>query len=111
MYYNKKLLGVCVMSKKKNSRKRKGTNRIYFFFVFAFVFVVMAIQITNLVRKNASYAAEEARLEKEKEYQVERHEELEQYEEYTNSREYKEYIARTKLGQVYPNWIIFREND
>ena len=69
MLYSKKTTW-CVgkMSKKKNSRKRKGTNRIYFFFVFAFVFIVMAIQITSLVKKNAYYAAEEARLEKEKEY-------------------------------------------
>ena len=64
-----------------------------------------------LYRKKVQYEAVEAAQEEELQAQMDRSEELKQYEEYTNSREYKEYIARTKLGQVYPNWIIFREND
>ena len=99
------------MSKKKNSRKKKGTNRIYFLFVFAFVFVVMTIQITSLVRKNAFYVAEEKRLEKELEAQQEKREELDNYEEYIQTEEYKESVAKSKLGLVHQNEIIFREND
>ncbi len=99
------------MSKKKNSRKKKGTNRIYFLFVFAFVFVVMAIQITSLANKNAAYVAEEKRLEKELEAQQEKREELENYEEYIQTEEYKESVAQSKLGLVHQNEIIFREND
>ena len=99
------------MSKKKNSRKRKGTNRIYFLFVFAFVVIVMAIQITNLAKKNAYYVAEEQRLEKELEAQQEKREELENYEEYIQTEEFRESVAQSKLGLVHMNEIIFREND
>ncbi len=99
------------MSKKKNSRKKKATNRIYFFFVFAFVCIVMAIQITSLVKKNAFYVAEEKRLEKELEAQQEKREELDNYEQYIQTEEYKESVAQSKLGLVHQNEIIFREND
>ena len=71
----------------------------------------MAIQITNLAKKNAFYVAEEKRLEKEKEAQEEKREELENYEEYIQTEEYKENVARHKLGLVHQNEIIFREND
>jgi len=99
------------MSKKKNSLKKKGTNRIYYLFVFAFVVIVMAIQITSLAKKNAYYVAEEQRLQKELEAQQEKRDELENYEEYIQTQEYKESVAQSKLGLVHMNEIIFRENN
>ena len=68
----------------------------------------MGIQIFNLVQKNNYYAAQEASLQKDKEILEDQHEELEQYEQYTQTREYKENVARKKLGMLYPNEQIFR---
>ena len=99
------------MSKKKNSRRKKGISKFYMFLVAGFVLVVMIIQITNLSQKNAAYAAEEAELQSELEAQQEKQEELENYENYIQSDEYKESVAQSKLGLVHKNEIIFRENE
>jgi cell division protein DivIC len=45
------------------------------------------------------------------EAQQEKREELDNYEEYIQTEEYKESVAKSKLGLVHQNEIIFREND
>ncbi|MCR4797394.1 MAG: septum formation initiator family protein [Lachnospiraceae bacterium] len=99
------------MSRKRNSRSRKRTNRVYFFVIAAFVVIVMTVQIVNLYQKNAAYAAEEIVLKNELEAQQEKQEELANYEKYIQTDEYKENIAQSKLGLVHENEIIFRENE
>ena len=43
------------------------------------------------------------------ESQQSRQKELKEYEKYVTTREYIEQVAKTKLGLVYPNEIIFKE--
>ena len=42
--------------------------------------------------------------------QMDRQEELKNYEAYTKTQEYMEGVAKSKLGMVHKNEIIFREN-
>lgn len=76
--------------------------------VFAMA-VIMSVQITHLYKKNQQYIAQEASLKKQKKEELERQKELEDYEAYTQTQEYIEEIAKSKLGLVYNDEIIFKE--
>lgn len=70
---------------------------------------VMSVQITSVYHKNQSYLTQEAELQAQMESEEQRKEELKEYEKYVNTKEYIEQVAKTKLGLVYPNEIIFKE--
>ena len=70
---------------------------------------VMSVQIVNLYKKDQQLIAQEKLLEKQKEGELERREEIEAYDAYTKTQEYVEDIAKSKLGLVYKDEIIFKE--
>lgn len=74
----------------------------------AFV-VVMSVQIVRIYRKDQEYARQQTKLEQQLEEELARQKELEQYETYTQSNEYIEDVAKSKLGLTYENEIIFKE--
>lgn len=76
--------------------------------LFAFV-LVMSIQIVKIYQKDQEYARKQQELEALLEEETERQKELEEYENYTQSQEYIEDIAKSKLGLAYDNEIIFKE--
>ena len=49
-------------------------------------------------------------MNKQLEAETERQEALKEREQYVNSRDYIEDVARSKLGLVYKNEIVFKEN-
>lgn len=71
---------------------------------------VMSVQIVNLYKKDQQFAAQEALLQKQKDGELARQAEIEEYEAYTKTQEYVEDIAKSKLGLVYKDEIIFKEN-
>lgn len=71
---------------------------------------VMSVQIFSLQQKNETYKKKEADLMAQLESQQQRQEELKEYEQYVTTTEYIEQIAKTKLGLVYSNEIIFKED-
>lgn len=50
-------------------------------------------------------------LENELAAEKQRTEELETYSKYVNTKQFVEFMARNKLGLVYPNEVIFRPED
>lgn len=70
---------------------------------------VMSVQIVNLYKKDKQFAAQEENLKQQKREQVDRQKELQDYEAYTQTQEYVEDTAKSKLGMVYENDIIFKE--
>ena len=50
-------------------------------------------------------------LENELATEKQRTEELETYSKYVNTKQFVEFMARNKLGLVYPNEVIFRPED
>lgn len=70
---------------------------------------IMSVQIVNLYKKDQQLIAQEKVLEKQKEGELERQEEIEAYDAYTKTQEYVEDIAKSKLGLVYKDEIIFKE--
>lgn len=99
-----------VKKKRKKGRRNSRTNRAFLTLIAVFVLIVMTVQLINLYQTDAAYAKKEQKLQAELSAQKDRQEELENYEAYTRTDEYKEGVAKSKLGMVHKNEIIFREN-
>ena len=72
---------------------------------------VMTIQIFKVYQKDQEKIAQQQALEEQLKYEENRKKELEEYEEYIGSIEYVEDMAQSKLGLLYENQIIFREDN
>lgn len=93
--------------RRRNQNNRAGKTCISMILV---VFVaVMTIQIVRVYQKDQEYARKQEQLEAQLEEETARAEELSEYEAYTQSQEYIEDIAKSKLGLAYDNEIIFKE--
>ena len=91
-------------------KKRKNKRTMFFITaVVVMVCVALSFQIVKLYQKNKIYIAREESLKSQLENEEKRKEELEKYEQYINSQDYVEDVAKTKLGLVYEDEIIFRE--
>ena len=78
--------------------------------VFMFL-IVMSIQIVKLYKEDQTYIAKEKELNEQLEDATEEQQQLADYEQYTQSQQYIEEIAKSKLGLVYNNEIVFKEQD
>lgn len=93
--------------RRKNQNNRAGKVCISMILI---VFVaVMSIQIVKIYQKDQEYIKKQQQLEAQLEEETARQEELEAYQAYTQSQEYVEDVAKSKLGLAYDNEIIFKE--
>lgn len=96
--------------KKQNDRKRKSkTGRISLLCIAVFMLMVLSIQMVRLYQKNQEYIKKEEALTNQVKELEQQKEELSEYENYIQSDEYVEDTAKKKLGLIYDNEIIFRE--
>lgn len=93
---------------KRGRRRNNGTISIGII-VVAFL-VIMAVQIAGLKRKDQEYARRQEELQELYEAETERAGELDDLEAYMKSDAYIEDTAKSKLGLVYDNEIIFKES-
>lgn len=101
------------MAKKRKSARRDD-NRVgkICIGIILIVFVaVMSVQINKVYQKDQEKIAQEEELKEQLQYELDRQEELKEYQEYIESTEYVEDQAQSKLGLLYENQIIFRENN
>ena len=75
----------------------------------AAVGAAMSVQIVKAYQKDQEYARKQEQLEVQLQDETARQEELQNYQSYTQSQEYVEDIAKSKLGLAYDNEIIFKE--
>ncbi len=90
-------------------RKNSRTGRVSIACIVILLLIVMSVQIIELYHKDQDYIAREAELTEELEKEEASKEQLSEYEEYIGSREYVEDTAKSRLGLVYDNEIIFKE--
>lgn len=96
-------------TKKKYQSKVKRKKNWYIPFFTIIIIGVLGFQLISLYMKLSDYRAIKADLEKQyKDAQV-TEQELVDYEAYTQSDEYIQNTARSKLGMVKENEIVFRE--
>lgn len=97
------------MSSRYSGRRANRTGKICVTIIVFAMISIMSVQIVNLYQKDQQYIAQELLLEKQKDAELSRQKELEEYEAYTQTQEYIEDIAKSKLGLVYKDEIIFKE--
>lgn len=90
-------------------RKKNRAGRASIACIVIFLLAVMSIQILRLYDNNREYIAREKILTEQLENESERQQQIAEYEEYTKSKEYVEDTAKSKLGLVYENEIVFKE--
>ncbi len=95
-------------STKKTKRARTG--KICISFMVLILAGILSFQIVRLYNKDAAYQEQEKELETQLAEEQQRSDDLQQEQEYIGTDEYVEDVARTKLGMVYPDEILFKEN-
>lgn len=97
--------------KKPYVQKQNKIARIFVSLILIVFMAVMTIQIQKVYDKQQEYVAKQAQLEQQLEDEKARKAELLEYKEYIESRDYIEDVAKSKLGLLYGNEIIFREDN
>lgn len=95
-------------------RIRKDNNRagkICISMILIVFVIVMSVQIVKIYQKDQELIETQAEREAQLEEETARQQELEEYEAYTQTNEYIEDVAKSKLGLAYGNEIIFKEED
>ena len=93
-------------------QRKKNENRIGRVCITCIVFifaVVMSLQIIKIYHKDQEYQAKQQELEAQLTDEQQRQEDLKDYEAYMNSQQYVEDTAKSKLGLLYKNEIVFKE--
>lgn len=102
------------MAKRNKYRRRRDNNRmgkICISFIVLLFIGVMSVQMVNLYEKDQEYIEREKSLEGQLAEETERQTRLSEYEAYTQTQQYIEDVAKSKLGLAYGNEIIFKEQD
>lgn len=99
------------MSRGRRNRKSNRVGTISVSLIVFTLLIVMSIQIWNLHQKNREYIAQEKSLQEQLSQETERQNELKNYEAYTKTDDYKKDIAKSRLGLVDKNVIVFKEKD
>ncbi len=92
--------------KKKAERKWKDMDFHYCGNTFL---IVMSVQIVGLYNKKETYMAKESSLKTQLEDEKNRSQEIKDYEEYTKTQKFIEDMAKSRLGLVYDNEVIFKK--
>jgi len=95
--------------RQRNHYKQNKAGMLCISCIVLFLLVAMSTQIFRLYQKKEDLAVQEKQRMVQLENEQERQEEIKAYEEYVTMPEYIEQIAKTKLGLVYSNEIIFKE--
>ncbi|MCI9427674.1 MAG: septum formation initiator family protein [Eubacterium sp.] len=94
---------------RRNRKKNKQAGRASIAYIVIFLLLVMSVQIFRVYQKDMEYIAREAELRAQLEEEKNREKKISDYKEYMGSKEYIEDTAKSKLGLVYENEIIFKE--
>lgn len=96
----------------KMRRKKKKQNRAGKLCISCMVMVmilILSIQIVRLYGKNEEYKVQQKQLEAQLEDEQQRSKDLQEQEKYVGSKQYIEDTAKSKLGMVYKDEIVFKE--
>ncbi len=98
----------------KVAYRKKRQNRFGMFLVSIVVImllIVVAVKSSELQTKKEQYVQKEMDLEKQIEDEKKRTEEIKEYETYTQTKKFIEEEAKDKLGLVYEDEIIFKDEN
>ncbi len=102
------------MARRKVAYRKRHQNRFSMFLVTVVVLMLMAVVAigsVELKQKIDTYAEKEEQLLAQIEAEKKREAEIEEFRKYTQTKAYKEEVAKDKLGLVYEGEILFKEED
>lgn len=98
------------MSRSRKNKKENRTGKLCITVMVVMLLAVMSTQIVKLYAKEQEYSRREQALTEQLEAETEREAQLKDYEEYTKTDEFVEDVAKSKLGLVYDDEIVFKED-
>ena len=96
------------MNRRYSSRKANQTGKLCVTLIVLAMIGVMSVQIVNLYKKDQQLIEQENILKEQKKEELARQKEIEDFEAYTQTQEFIEDTAKSKLGLVYRDEIIFK---
>ncbi len=93
--------------RKTTSKKRAKKPIGFLIFVLIILIGVVSVQMSHLYKTNSALEQETARLQYEKQVELDEQKELLDYKDFMNSPEYIEQQARDKFGLIKPNETLF----
>lgn len=102
------------MARRKVAYRKRHQNRFSMFLVSVVVILILvavSVRSMELQKKLDTYTARQEELEKQIEAEEQRTEEIEEYRKYTQTKKYAEEVAKDKLGLVYEDEILFKQED
>lgn len=79
--------------------------------VVLLILVAVSVKSMELQDKLDTYTARQEELQKQIDQEEERSEEIGEYRKYTQTKKYAEEVAKDKLGLVYEDEILFKQED
>ena len=98
-------------TKARRMRQSQKTGLAVITVIIAVLAVVLSVQYTSLKEKDAGYEKQQNQLEAMISEEQERGEKLAAQKIFVQTKQYIEQMAREKLNLVYPDEILFREED
>lgn len=99
--------GLCMRNRKRKRQSRTG--KICISCMVLVLTLIMSVQIVRLYHKDQDYQKQQQELQAQLDEEKQRAEDLEARQEYVGTDQYVEDVARQKLGMVYPDEIVFKE--
>lgn len=96
-------------SKRRSKHRKNRASKIWISAIVLVLLVVMSVQILRLNEKNKNLIAQEKAKTEQLEEEKERAQDIAEYEQYTKSQQFVEDTAKSKLGLVHDNEIIFKK--
>lgn len=104
--------GAAAVAKRKVAYRKRSQNKFSMFLVTVvvlMVLIVVTVRNTQIRQKVDSYNARLEQLNTQIEKEQARTQEIEEYGKYTQTKKFAEEVAKEKLGLVYENEIIYKQ--
>lgn len=105
---------MAIKMRNRKYKSRRSSNRFGMLSITVVVLLllfVMSVKSIKLHQKSEDYSAKEEYLSAKIDEESDRKKDLQEQEEYTKTKKYIEDIAKSKLGLVYENEIIFKSEN
>lgn len=102
------------MARRKIAYRKRRQNRFSMFLVSIVVLMILVavwVRSMELQRKLDTYTAKQEQLEEQIADEEERQQEIEEFSKYTQTKKYAEEVAKEKLGLVYEDEILFKQEE
>lgn len=102
------------MARRKIAYRKRRQNRFSMFLVSIVVVMILVavwVRSMELQRKLDTYTAKQEQLEEKIADEEQRRQEIEEFSKYTQTKKYAEEVAKEKLGLVYEDEILFKQEE